>query len=347
MTTGKSDAGRGRGRSRCHGRAPAGLLPLLPTVLLSALVAFLLAGITGPAWGGDDDLENLLEEVTQRYAEGYLAPLVASLGANQNSGLYTTASIPRARLTFSAGLKVTATHLAEGDQNFRKVFTRRLDETVGVDPSSPLYGEQGVVVMQGPTVFGSSDTMGTIQAYYEGLPITPPLEGIEGLADTRWMPLVVPEVSVGGIAGLRATLRWFPSIKLGDLGKMNFFGYGLQYSVSNLVPTLPVDVMVGFFHQNLDLADVIEASASSYFLAVSKGTPILTVYAGAALESSELDISYTYRGRGETRKISFSMEPEQDSRLTLGATLNLGMKLNAEVGTGKVTTYTIGALIGF
>ena len=42
--------------------------------------------------------------------------------------------------------------------------------------------------------------------------------------------MVVPQASVGGVAGLRATVRWLPEIDLADVGKTKLFGYGLQCS---------------------------------------------------------------------------------------------------------------------
>jgi hypothetical protein len=60
-------------------------------------------------------------------------------------------------------------------------------------------------------------------------------------------------------------------------------------------------------------------------------------------------VTYTYQGEdGSTPSdISFSIDGVQTARGTLGATLNLGVKLNAEVGFGKLTTYSAGLLFGF
>ena len=48
---------------------------------------------------GGGDPQNLLEQVGREYAEAYMQPLVDGFGACQNSGLYTSAHIPVARLT--------------------------------------------------------------------------------------------------------------------------------------------------------------------------------------------------------------------------------------------------------
>jgi hypothetical protein len=296
----------------------------------------------------DQELQNLLEDVGIEYARAYLAPLIQTLGANQNSGLYTTASIPRGKLTFSFGLKVMGSRLADADSAFSRVFDVTLDETYGVNPGDPGYGAQGVVEMTGPTVFGSDSRTGTIRAYYLGT-LVAEQDGIEGLIDTRWSPLVMPEVAIGGIAGLRATVRWLPEIDAGEAGKITLWGWGLQYSLTSAVPTLPVDVMVGFFKQNLDVGDIIETDATSWFLAASKSFSFLTLYGGAAKESSNFAAHYTWiRSDGVEKNVAFEVEGTQKSRFTLGASLAFGVRLSADVNIGsELTTYTAGIGLGF
>lgn len=325
----------------------------LPAALALAIAMSLaLAGLPAPAAAQadaeDEDLQNLLEDVGIEYAQGYLAPLIQTLGANQNSGLYTTASIPRGKLTFTFGLKVMGSRLAASDSAFSRVLDVTLDESYGVNPGDPGYGEQGVVEMSGPTVFGNDGRTGTIRAYYLGNLVSEE-EGIEGLIDTRWSPLAMPEVSVGGIAGMRATVRWLPEIDAGDAGKIRLWGWGLQYGLTSAMPNLPVDVMIGFFKQSLDVGDVIEADASSWFLAASKRVGVLTLYGGAAKESSEFAAHYTWvRPDGTEVPVAFEVEGEQESRFTLGASLGIGVRLSADVSLGsEITTYTAGLGFGF
>jgi hypothetical protein len=217
-----------------------------------------------------------------------------------------------------------------------------------VDPLDPAYGETGTVVIEGPTVFGSEDTMGSITAYYNGLPVAQ-LEGIEGFYDTSWVPLFAPQAEIGGIAGLRATLRWLPKISgPGDLGDIKFLGYGLQYSVSQHLsqPPAGLDFMVGFFRQELDLGDVIQTDATSFFVAASKSFAVITAYGGVAFESSNIDVDYTEQTNGT--HVAFSLDGKQERRLTLGGTLNLGLQqLNVEMSFGKLATFGAGLMFGF
>ncbi|MDO9171682.1 MAG: hypothetical protein Q7W29_07620, partial [bacterium] len=95
----------------------------------------------------------------------------------------------------------------------------------------------------------------------------------------------------------------------------------------------------------------VATDAQSMYLAASRSFALATVYGALSKESSSMDVAYTYThdvdGSPVDDEVNFSVDGIQDSRLTLGATLNLGLKLNAEAGFGDVTTYSAGLLFGF
>jgi hypothetical protein len=314
------------------------------SVTLAVAVAAGLLMLAAAAAAEDDDLNDLLSGVGEEYARAYLAPLTSAFGPNLNSALYSTAAIPHTRLTIGFGIKVMGAYMNEEDQTFRRVVS-------GVDLGDydPDYaGRTGDVVMSGPSVIGSTETMGRIDGYENGILVFSQ-ETIEGLVETRWVPLAAPEISVGGVAGLRATVRWVPSLSIGEAGDVELFGYGLQWSANTLLQTLPLDVMVGFFKQDVDIGTVITGEASSFFVAASKDFSMLTLYGGLGFESSDVTYAYTYTDEtsGATEEISFDVESEQDSRVTFGATLDLPLKINLEAGLGDVTVYSAGLLFGF
>ena len=312
----------------------------MPRRSLLLLVPALLLAIS-PAVA--DDLEGLLSQVGSVYAESYTEPLIHAFGANQNTGLYHTAQIPSSRFTFSIGIKFMATYLHEDDGSFQKVI-HDVQMSDYLDPSHPNYNDNGDIVLAGPTVFGSPDDMGTATAYVAGVPVYQ-VDTIPGLVDTRWVPLLAPEVSVGGIVGLRATLRWLPSIDTGNYGKSKYLGMGIQWSPNFLLsPTFPVDVMVGYFTQEIDLGTIVQTDANSLFAAASKQFGLATCYGGLAWESSNMKVDYIETGT-DTR-VSYEQEGRMTSRVTLGATFNLGVKLNAEMGIGKMVIYNVGLMFG-
>ncbi|MBM4130485.1 hypothetical protein FJ250_05570 [bacterium] len=305
----------------------------------AALILAALAIAAAPA--AAEELEGLLEDVTGEYAQAYLAPFTHSFGPNLNGGIFHTAAIPRSRLTIEFGVKATATHLAEEDQSFQTVI-----ENVDLSDYDNTFasGTMGDIVMSGPTVFGDDEAMGSVAGYINGVQVFSQ-ETIEGLVKTRYSPMAVPQASLAGIAGLRATVRWLPEVDLGEIGKTKVFGYGLQWGINTVAPTLPIDIMVGFFNQTVEVGTLIETDASSMFVAASKAFPLATIYAGYAKEDAETDIAYTYGG--DDSAVAFTVEGTQESRFTVGATLNVLAKLNVEMGHGDLTTYTAGLMFGF
>jgi hypothetical protein len=310
-----------------------------------ALLSVCLAG-SGPV--AADSLLESLQEVGPEYAEPYLSPLIQSWGVSQVTALYTSAAIGKSKLSWEIGLKVAGTYISEDDQSFLKYVPVTLDEGVGIQPGDPNYGREGFLELAGPTVMGDTDTDGTATLYVDGIPIRRE-STISGVVNTRWVPMVIPEASIGGIAGFKGMIRFFPSIKLGDLGKLKYFGFGVQYGVNNLIPTLPIDVLVGYFRQDLDLGSFYESDASSFHLGLSKRTTMVTIYGGGALESSKTKVKYDFADpiSGETVPISFEVDGVQDYRLTIGATLEMGVRINVEANAGKLAVYSAGLMLGF
>jgi hypothetical protein len=303
--------------------------------------------LAAPAWFStaafaqdeDDDLESLLEQVGKEYAEGYLAPLTNAMGANQNSALYHSAHIPGTGLTFGVSLKFMGSYMSEDDQTFRQVFdVEDVSDYVAGAPAEP-----GTIVLEGPSVIGDTEAKGTATAYVNGLPVAQE-ETIEGLVDTRWIPLAAPEFAIGGIVGAKLTVRWLPEVDLDNYGKTKYFGWGLQFSPNHFLPTLPVDVSVGFFNQEINAGTIVETEAKSIFLAASKNFGMATVYGGFAKEEGKMQVSYTEEETDTT--VEFETESIMEGRFTVGATLNLGLKLYAEAGFGELSVYSAGLVFG-
>ena len=312
---------------------------LLPVGIL-ALGVFLL-GLTGSALAQDDNLEDLLQQVGEDYAIAYTSPFLYAFGPNQNSAMYQTAEIPWHRITFGIGIKAMAAHLNEDDQNFRKVL-RNVDISDYI--SGVPGGTIGDVVLSGPTIFGNTEQKGKAVGYVSGIPVYEQ-ETIPGLIETRFVPLATPEAYVGGIAGLKLTLRYFPEIDLGDYGKTKYFGWGLQWNANGVLKNLPLDLMVGFFDQQLKVGTLLDTNARTYFAGASKDFGMITPYGGFALEESDMKVAYVETVSGTD--INFKVDGLQDSRITLGATLNLGVKLNVEAAFGnKITNYSAGLMFG-
>ncbi|HPF69894.1 MAG TPA: hypothetical protein PLQ13_04410 [Candidatus Krumholzibacteria bacterium] len=307
-------------------------------MILAAALGVALLAWTGAALAGSD-LEDELIKVGQDYAIGYTSPLVQGFGPNQNANLFHTAAIPRTGLVFGIGVKAMGTYLAAEDQTFRSVKTNvDLGEYFGAG----YAGQTGTVVMGGPTLFGDTETDGTIVGYVNGVQVVSQ-STIPGLVDTRWVPMATPEAYIGGIAGLKVIVRYMPEIN-SDVGKVKYWGFGGQWNLNSLAPTLPVDVMIGYMSQKFEVGTLVEADATSLHLGVSKSLPALTVYGGFAKESSSMDVAYVEESSGAS--VAFSVDGRQETRFTLGVTFDFIAKLNVEMGHGDLTTYSAGLMFG-
>jgi hypothetical protein len=311
--------------------------------LVLGLLALVLAIPAGRA--GAQDLNELITEVGEQYAIAYSSPFLHSFGPNANANMYSTAHIPWRGLVFGVGVKVMGTHLSEDDQTFASSVR---DVDLGTF-NSAFAGQTGDVYFSGPTIFGNTDTPGRVQGFVNGLEVFN-TEGIPGIIETRWSPLVAPEAYLGGIFGLKATVRYLPAISAGDLGETKYWGYGLQFSPNGLLPNLPIDVMAGFFTQEINVGTVYESTANTIFAGASKSFTLLTVYGGLATEDSSMDVAYEYIHPTDSSlntNIAFTIDGIQTTRMTLGLTLDILAKLNLEVGLGnKMTTFSAGLMFG-
>lgn len=322
------------------------------TLVLGAALAW---NIVQPPALQADDLTELLGQVGEEYAEAYVSPIINAHGVNQNAGIYHTADLAGTGFHLTIGLKVMATQIAAEDQYFRKVIE---DVPVGdLLPDDPMYdpwrGETGDVVMEGPTAFGPSGDAdaGRSTIYVDGIPVYA-IDTIPGLVDTRWVPLFAPQATIGRFYGLSGTIRFLPEIDLSSYGKTKYFGWGLSWGVNTVLPELPLDLAVGYFTQEIDAGDVLQTDAESFYLAASKRFSLVTLYGGYAREKSSMAVDYWYEGYEdgaitvEPYEVSFDVDGIQKNRFTVGVTLHIGVKLNAEYSHGKLNTFTAGLLFG-
>lgn len=191
--------------------------------------------------------------------------------------------------------------------------------------------------------------------------------GLSFLADMSFVPLAAPQLGVGTVLGTRATIRYLPTIDISsippfsifleeELGKISYFGFGLQHNPGVFLPIpLPIDIAVAFYTQTLKIGeDFITAKTTAWGLNASKKLGIgpinITPYAGFMFEKSTIDIMYTYEiesllGTPQEINVDLHFEGENKSRLTLGLSLKLLLfNINADYNIGKYNSYTVGIM---
>lgn len=339
-------------------------------------------------------LEETLQSLSGDAAKNYVNPMVTSFGSDMNGGWFHKA--PKAKFfgwDFEFGFVVMATMFTDDDKTFdvngRFNFTRAQAEQIAASYSNaPFYdalvdkivSQSFTVGIAGPTITGESynETTGenSINVYFPSQNITfnymnttmtqpvpastqpIPFGGL--LADLPALPLAAPQMSIGTLYGTQLSFRYLPDTELTpEIGKLKYMGYGIQHNPGVWMPfKMPVNVALAFFTQQMDIGDLVETSASTYGLNVSKtfGLKLLSVtpYAGFAGESSNMKFHYDYPtgstapGVPEKVKINFDVEGKNTSRLTAGLSFRLALiNLNFDYSLAKYPSASMGMMLNF
>lgn len=287
------------------------------------------------------NLGDQLKQFAQANAQNYVAPLLNGWGVALNSGIYHTADV-HAILGFDVHIKFSGSILQESDKKY-------LFQT----PTSIGPYSQGTAPNQYPATVEANTVVGGT----EKTPIrlndgTATGVEIPGGLNIPTTPLILPQVSIGLPFGFEVTGRFFPTTKIGDVGKVNLLGFGLRHDIDQYIPLLPLDVAVHFFTQKLTYEDdggtkLLEASGTAYGLEVSKHLLLLTLYAGFQLESSSIKVGpYSISGGGGT--VEFTHDGTTSSRVLLGARMSLlFLNLHADYNIGTTKAFALGVGISF
>jgi len=299
----------------------------LPARAFIALSSILFAALaTAPTARAQSELEDAVKQFTSDNARGYLQPLITAVGANFNSGFYSTAAIGDMGLHIQLQLVGIGTLIGDAEKTFQAV------------PPQP-YPQNAV---QTATVFGG---VGTV--------VPGPAPGLEyhfqnGQVKTSIFPVAVPQLTVGNIFGTQAAIRYVPIPSIGSFPKTTLFGIGVRHSISRYIPEIPVDLSAGIFYDKVTIGDIIDAHGFGFGGQASKSFSLVTVYGGLQYETSSLTASYTYTGPGPANNthISVDIDGENKFRATAGVNLDLMiLHLNGDINLGKVTVVSAG--VGF
>jgi len=349
----------------------------MKTMIKYGLITIFMTGL------GFSQLEETLESMAKDNAKGYLGPIVTAMGMGVNSGTFHTAK-PHSVLGFDFKLGVSLISITDAGKTFDFVLPdanisvpltlNSTNYTVSINPdeiystdrtSSTVFGEKSsnqitvnsavatdkianqlAAEMSGVDAATVKALYGTQIASAISSSITP-IKTPEGF-NLSALPMAVPQMSLGLPMSIEITLRGTPEIDLGDLGKMTFLGYGGKIGLNQFIPipniALP-RVSVGYYMTNLELGEMMSFKNSIATLQVSKSIPFLTVYGGFGLESSTLDVDYTYADELTSTEVpvKFSIDGENTFRTTVGGRLKLAfLTINADYNIGELNAINVG-----
>lgn len=293
-------------------------------------------------------IEDQISAYTGANATGYLQPLANAFGADLNSGIFRSASIPRLRPAIRLEVQVMSVLFGDDDKTFRAITEH------GFTPQQ---------YAQAPTVVGPEEAViveGDGGASY----------AFPGGFDLHSFALAAPQLRVGGLYGTEVILRYF-AMKIGggddegdgeggdggneDLGDISLFGIGLKHSISQYLPIgVPVDISAGFFWQKFSLGEnqkgdpLMESHAFSMGVQASKKLAYFVVpYAGLSYDTHSMDVSYDSEAGDEKKAVEVDFERTSTVHFTLGLMLNTpGMNIFGEYNIASQSSFSFGVGLG-
>ncbi|HTY08013.1 MAG TPA: DUF6588 family protein, partial [Candidatus Edwardsbacteria bacterium] len=316
--------------------------------ILCTLLA--LASVAALAAAGD--LETTLRKLSQDAGSAYVAPVVSTIGADLNGGWFHESPRPvwigfdiEVGAVFMGGMfnDNSKTFSVSGDFRFNRDQAEQL--TAGVSFASQaqkdsvidaLISHDFTLGISGPTVTGSKSD--SVKLAFSGQPINGimiptqvvalPVTGL--LEDVSIFPLAAPQVTVGTLLGTMATIRYYPGQTIKSIGKVDYFGFGIQHNPMFWIPPLrklPFNVAINFSTQTLKAGSLLKCKTTAVGLQASKRLGFyllnLTPYAGVGYEKSSIDIAYQYTIDrpglpATTQDIRFNLKGENTTRIVLG-----------------------------
>ena len=270
-------------------------------------------------------LEKALQQYASEEVKGYIQPVGDLFGANLNAGLFHSADIPK--MGFHFRLELIGMGSLVGDA--QKTYTANAPPgwNPGTFQTATVFGEKGGSVVDQTTGFT--------------------YRGSDGVINTSILPLAVPQISIGDLYGTRVIVRFIATPEFGDGGfpKATLLGIGVQHSVSQYFPSVPVDIAGHFFYNRFTVGDLIDVSGISIGAEASKSFSVLTLYGGLAWEKSSMNLKYT-PSNTTTPLVDITLDGANNFRFTVGLGLQLAfLSLFGDANFGSVTNFSAG--IGF
>jgi hypothetical protein len=273
------------------------------------------------------ELERTLTQYNKETVTGYIQPVVDLFGANMHAGYYHSAFIPKSG--FSLGIDLIGMGSIVTDA--QKTYTATAPP--GFDP--PTF--------KAPTIFGGK----AVEIFHKviaGLSF----KGSGGIVNASIFPLAVPQLRIGSLYGTEAILRFVTIPAIGDdkFPVITLWGAGVRHSISQYIPSSPVDIAAGAFFNSFTLGDIISFKGVALSAHASKSISVLILYGGVAWESSKMNLKYSSTDPTLPAAVDINLTGANAFRFTLGAGLKLGFfRIFADANFGSVTNYSGG--IGF
>ena len=315
---------------------------------MKRLVLFVLMAMIGAGYMfAQADVADLLKAGVNDanvLAKPYLKPYGEMLGKGLNNGWYNSAKIHKKLgfdVTFTASYIMAPSSVKTFDIS---QLSDKLETYELVDPNNSIA----------PTVAGDMDNLPVLTDKLTNLSRVemPNGSGMGGL------PVPMISAGIGLPKGIEVKARFVPTVDIGDAGKIDLMGIGVQKDLKDYIPgvkhipVLNVSALVAYtkFSSEIGVDEalsdgMLEVSASGLTtrLIVGANLPVVALYAGAGYgrTSSDFDLLGTYaadNGLGGTINVS---NPISLGYTTSGFDANVGLRIRLGV-IALHADYTLG-----
>jgi len=264
--------------------------------------------------------------------EGYVSPVLKSLGYGLNQGWYNTAK-PHKTL----GIDITATLSLVTVPTSSQTFTvddSKLSELQLVSPANHVV----------PTILGPSNVE-PVYAFKNPL-ITDQIVAPSGAGLSDQLPIVavpvpIANVGIGIVKGTELKIRYLPKLNF-NKAHIDMIGFAIMHDIKQHIPVvknLPFDlsVLAGFttFNASTDFdpgqTGVFKAKATTVQAIISKKLAILTLYAAAGYAKS--NVSFDAKGNYDIGGGASLTDPVSINAANSGGRLTGGFRLKLAILT--------------
>jgi hypothetical protein len=185
------------------------------------------------SYGQLSDLGNLVSSGTTdatKLFQAYLEPLGKGLGASFSGGWYNTAK-PHKLGGFDLTLSVNMSITPSSDRSFDLSKIGLTNNSTAVasfsENMAPTFSgkrESGPTITYTEKISGSNNTIASYK--------TPQGTGL------TFFPTPMVQFGLGLIKGTEVMVRYMPTVKIGDFGKLGLWGVGLKHNIDQWIPVI-------------------------------------------------------------------------------------------------------------
>lgn len=218
-------------------------------------------------------------------AKPYLAPLSHLIAGNLHSGIREWGNVD------------SSFHVKLGINLIFAYPTSNMKSFMG----KTIAGFEPEQVVEVPTVIGANDAVR--------------VEGVNGTAfifpvgyKLEKLPLVVPQITFGGVFNTEITLRYFALNTDDEIDKIDFLGFGIRHGLNDYIGDFPYDIGVSYMFQRFNVSPFIFGKYQLIAGHIGKSGKKWTSMITLGYQNAQTDFVYSRQDGTDLRKYEVNIK---------------------------------------